>query len=245
MTADDVPDIEGPQRFDGLRNDVLHHAAEMQPAHDGMNGDSGEELADVGADIDDSGMRAGAEDDEAQPAQMRGHEALVHQEGIGLPGRLAVGPAEMIGASGLEGGDPRDLAAVVEMPVQKQALLGVVHHHRAMRLHFLGRRDIGDRNDLAVSQFDPALVEHAGVHMHARPAPVGGNGVEGGDQRPHMVPMPMGHGDGFHIAQLDGEIAAVADEGGALGAGIEQHGVVDPARARSQPQAIAEIGREK
>src|SRR5258706_4757328 len=115
MAADDVLDIEGLQRFHGLRNDVLHHAAQMQPANDGMNGKTGEELADIGTDIDDSGVRAGAEDDQPLPADMGHHEALIHQEGIGLPGRLAIGPAEMIGASGLEEGYPRDLTAVIEL----------------------------------------------------------------------------------------------------------------------------------
>src|SRR5579885_947785 len=170
MPRDDMPDVEGSQPFDRLRDDALHDAAEMQAAHDGMDRNLREEVADLDADIDDPGMGAGAEDDQPKPAHMHHDHALVHQEGIGLPRRLAVGPRQVIHATLLEGGHARDLAAVVEMAVEQQPLFRAVHDRRPARFQLSREWDLGDRHDLPAPQLDGALAEHAGVDMARTPA---------------------------------------------------------------------------
>src|SRR5215472_15450802 len=115
VAADDVADVEGLQAFDRLGDEALHDAAQMQASHHRMNREIREQAPDLGTDIDDPRMGAGAEDDQPPSADMDRQEALVHEVGIRLPGGLAVGPAEVVGAALLEGADAGNLAAVVEM----------------------------------------------------------------------------------------------------------------------------------
>jgi hypothetical protein len=59
------------------------------------------------ADIDDAGVAAGAEHDQAEVAHVHHQHALVHEVGIGPPVRVVVAPAEMVLVAGLESGHAR------------------------------------------------------------------------------------------------------------------------------------------
>src|SRR5262245_28575621 len=61
MARDDVLDPEWPQSIHGGRDDALHDAAEMQPAHHTVEGSVRKESTRMGADIDDAGVRTCAE----------------------------------------------------------------------------------------------------------------------------------------------------------------------------------------
>ena len=70
VAGDDVLDIEGSQRLDRLRDDMLHDAAQMQTAHHRVDRDVGKQTPHLGADIDDAGVGAGAEHDQAEIADV-------------------------------------------------------------------------------------------------------------------------------------------------------------------------------
>ncbi len=78
--------------------------------------------------------------------------------------------------------------------------------------------------DRAVFQQDAALVEHAGIDVDrdAVAAATGSDGIEGGGQGTHMVPVAVGHCDILDLAQVNREVATVPDEGRTLGAGVEK-----------------------
>ena len=186
----------------------------MQATHHRMDRNVRKEAPDLGADIDDPRMGAGAEDDQAQIAHIGDDKALVHQKRIGAPGRLLiVEPAEMIGPARLERGHAGDLAAVVKMPIQEQAFLGSLTTTAPCASISAGEGTLATGMILPSASSTPRSLNMPGLTCTCAPAAVPGDGVEGGDQRPHMIPMAMGDGDGLHIAQLDGEIPAVADEG--------------------------------
>ena len=71
------------------------------------------------------------------------------------------------------------------------------------------------------------------------------DGVDRRRQRAHMVPMAMRDGDLLDLAKIEAEVAAVADENGAFGAGVEQRDMLAAAEARAQAQPVAEIGRQQ
>ena len=71
------------------------------------------------------------------------------------------------------------------------------------------------------------------------------DGVDCIGQRAHVVPVAVGDGDLLDFAEVEGEVAAVADEDGAFGAGVEQEDVLGAADARAQAQAVAEVGGEQ
>src|SRR4051812_30285809 len=118
VTGDDVTDIEGLQCLDGLWNDVLHDAAKMQTAHHRMDWSVWKQAMHFHADVDDAGVRTGAEHDQHKIADLRHKHALVHQVRIGPPILLIAGPAEVVDTARLKRGYARDLAAVVEVPIQ-------------------------------------------------------------------------------------------------------------------------------
>lgn len=102
VAGEKVAHIDGTQPLDGLRDDALHDAAEMQAAHHGVDRHVGEQAAGLGADVDDAGMRAGAEHDESETRHVHDHHALVHQERIGRPLLRIVLAAELVLAALLE-----------------------------------------------------------------------------------------------------------------------------------------------
>ena len=106
---------ERPQPFHGLGNDPLHHAAEMQASHRAVDRDIGKQVPHLGADVDDAGMGACAEDDEPEVAHMGDQHAFVHEQRVGLPGAVGARPGEMVGPTLLECGQPRDLAAILKL----------------------------------------------------------------------------------------------------------------------------------
>jgi hypothetical protein len=55
----------------------------------------------------------------------------------------------------------------------------------------------------------------------------------------------MGHDDLLNASEIDREVPAVAHEGCALGAGVEEKDMFGGAEARPELQAIAEIGNEQ
>ena len=219
----------------------------MQAAHHRMNGRLGEQAADLRADIDDAGMRAGTEDDQPEVAHVHDQHALVHQVGVGPPLLLVVQSAKMVLASGLERRDPGNLAAVVEMAVEQGALPAVIDDAGATRLHLRGRGHACGGKDLSVRQQHAAFVEHAGIDVDADAvaAAPGDDRVECRRQRSHVIPVPMGHDDLLDASEIDREVPAVAHEGCALGAGVEEQDMLGGAEAGPEPQAIAEIGNEQ
>src|SRR5260370_27125805 len=64
VPSDDVFDGKRPQALDGVRNARFHHTAQMQPAHDAGDRKIAEQLSHLATDIDNTGMRAGAEDNQ-------------------------------------------------------------------------------------------------------------------------------------------------------------------------------------
>ncbi len=72
-----------------------------------------------------------------------------------------------------------------------------------------------------------------------------GDGVERGGQRAHVIPVAVRHGDLLDLAEIDRHVAAVADEGRALGAGVEQQRVLLRSDLRPEAQAIAEVGHQQ
>ena len=78
VAGDDVRDAKWPQPIDGVRNDSLHDAAEVQPAHDAVDRNVGEEIAGMETYVDDARVRARAEHDQSQMAHVRHQHALVH-----------------------------------------------------------------------------------------------------------------------------------------------------------------------
>ena len=203
---------------------MLHDAAQMQAAHHRVDRAVGKQAPHLGADIDDAGVAAGAEHDQAEIAHVGHQHALVHQVGIGPPLLGVVAPAEMVLAAGLERAHARDLAAVVEMPVEQQPFVAVIHDPGAARFHLGRGRHLGGGKDDAALQQHAALVEHAGidVHRHRAAAAAADDGVDRRRQRAHVVPMPVRDGDLLDLAEIEAEVAAVADEDGAFGAGVEK-----------------------
>ena len=153
----------------------------------------------------------------------------------------------MVLASGLEGRDPRNLAAVVEMAVEQGALPAVIDDAGAARLHLRRRGHAGGGKDRPVGQQHGAFVEHAGIDVNADAvaAAPGDDCVKGGRQCAHVIPVPMCHDDLLDTAEIDREVAAVAHEGRALGAGVEKKHVLGGAEPGPEPQAIAEIGDQQ
>src|SRR3990167_4513526 len=192
-------------------------------------------------------MRAGAEYDEAQVAHVHDQHALVHQVGIGPPFLRIVAPAKMVLATGLERRHPRDLAAVVEVAVEQGARSAVVDDARTARLHFRRRGHALGGADRAILQEHAALVEHVGIDVDRRAAAAsaGVDGVERRRQCPHVIPMAMRHGDFLDLAEIDAEVAAVPEEDGAFGAGVEQQDMLGRAETGFQAQAVAEIGDQQ
>src|SRR4051794_4614286 len=70
VAGDDVLDAERLQRSDGLGNNAFHDPAQVQPPHHAMYRDIRKQILHLRADIDDAGMRTGAEYDQAQIAHM-------------------------------------------------------------------------------------------------------------------------------------------------------------------------------
>ena len=71
------------------------------------------------------------------------------------------------------------------------------------------------------------------------------DGVDRRRQRAHMVPMSVRDGDLLDLAEIEAQVAAVADEDGAFGAGVEQRDMFAAAEARAQAQPVAEVGRQQ
>jgi hypothetical protein len=107
-----VLDCERPQSVYRLGNHPLHHASEMEPTHRAVDWNVRKESPRVGAHVDDAGMRARAKNDQSQVEDMCHQHALVHEQGIGLPGTVGAGPTQMVGAALLERGQPRNLATI-------------------------------------------------------------------------------------------------------------------------------------
>ena len=83
MPGDDVADPKRPQSLHGVRNDPFHDAAEMQAAHHAVDRYVGKQVSRVRAHIDDAGVGAGAEHDQAEIADVYDQHALVHEQRIG------------------------------------------------------------------------------------------------------------------------------------------------------------------
>src|ERR1700731_3926886 len=130
MARDDVPDIERPQPFHRIGDDPFHDAAKVQPAHDAIDGNVWIKAADVGADINDSGMRARAEDNQSQMPDMGHERALIHKEGIWFPSGIGTSSAKVIDAAFLKTAHARDLATVIKVSVEQQSFFGIVDHRR-------------------------------------------------------------------------------------------------------------------
>ena len=133
------------------------------------------------------------------------------------------------------------------MAVEQQAGLAVVDHPGAALLHLGRRRHAGGGKDGAALQEHAALVEHAGidVHRHRAAAAPRDDGVDRRRQGAHMVPVAVRDGDLLDRAEVEPEVAAVADEDRAFGAGVEQHRVLAAAGLRTQAQAIAQVGGQQ
>jgi hypothetical protein len=70
MPGDDVIDPERPQSLHRVRNDPFHDAPEMQPAHHAVDRDVRKQISRVHAHVDDAGVGACAEHDQAEIADM-------------------------------------------------------------------------------------------------------------------------------------------------------------------------------
>ena len=237
-----MPDREWPQPFHSLRDQPLHDPAEMQTADHAVDRQIGKQLVHLGADIDDPGMRAGAEDDQSQILDMGHEHALVEQQRIGLPRRIRTGATQMVDAALFKGADPRDFAAVIKVIVEQQPRRRVVDNRRTQRFHFGRRRHIGGRDDRTAAEPYRALVEHPGVDMNRGSSAVLADRMQCRREGTHVVPMTMAHRDALDFAQRQAEIGAISDKDSALGAGIEQHRMMHIAAGRYQPAAKAEIG---
>jgi hypothetical protein len=112
MPGDDVFDAKRPQRLHCIWNNAFHYAAQMQTSHDAMYRNIGEQVSHLRAYVGDAGMRAGAEDDQSQMADMNDEHSLIDQERIRLPRGIGARPTQMIDPALFESADPRDLAAV-------------------------------------------------------------------------------------------------------------------------------------
>src|SRR5262249_4510198 len=118
MAGDDMADIEGPQPGNRVGDELFHDSTEMQPSHNGMDRGVSEKAPGVRAHIDNARMRAGAEDDQPQPPDPGHEHALVHQQGVRLPRSLRSAAGQMVVAALLEGGDPRNFSAVIEVAIK-------------------------------------------------------------------------------------------------------------------------------
>ena len=85
MAGGDDLNVVLTQGVDGLRNDLLVGAGEVQAAHDAVHGNAGEALAGVAHDIDDAGMRAGGEHQQPAVPDPHRQEALALFEALGMP----------------------------------------------------------------------------------------------------------------------------------------------------------------
>ncbi len=195
----------------------------------------------MGADVDDARMRAGAEDDQPEITHVRHQHALVHQQRIGHPGGIGAGPAEVIDAALFERRDARNLATVIIVVVEQEPGLGPVDHLRAMLLQLGWARDIGDGNDHSVLQPDRALVEHPRIDVDGDVSALPHDCVDRIWERRHVVPMAVRHRNGFDLAQANAEIGAIADEGRAFRAGVEQHGMLNAIDLGDEPQAKSQV----
>jgi hypothetical protein len=72
---------------------------------------------DLRAHVDDARVRACAEDDQSQVADMDNEHALVHQERIRLPRGIRTCSAKVVNPSSLKASDPGDLTVVIELSI--------------------------------------------------------------------------------------------------------------------------------
>src|SRR5215472_10085214 len=208
----------------GVRNEPLHgRPGKVQPPEDSVQRNAGKRLPRAQEDIDDAGVRAHAENDEALPSHVHRHVALVHDQGIRLPWLLDGPSAEMIRAALLEARHSRDLAAEVEAVVEEQPWITVVDYLRAVRRERLQRRYALKWRDLTGGQARTAIQEHAGIHVAWHfAARVARHMIEGLQQRAHMIPVAVRDGDGFHVCQRHSKVLAVSEKERPLGPGIEE-----------------------
>ena len=151
----------------------------------------------------------------------------------------------MVGAAFLEGADAGNFAAVIEMIVEQQSFRAVIDDGGAAGFHLGWRGHLGGGEDVPLSSSTPRSLNMPGLtwtvtagrasrrwrRLHRAARPCG--------------PMAMGDGDLLDLAEVEGEVAAVADEDRAFGTGVEQEDVLGPADARAQTQAVAQIGGEQ
>ena len=197
------------------------------------------------ADIDNARMGTGAEDNQSQVAYMHDEHALVHQDRIWLPRGIGAGSTEMVDTTLFKGADPGYLAAVIEVPIEQQPLVGVVHDSRAVPLQFRRQGYVGSRDDRAALQADSALVKHARLNMDGDASALLDDRVDRSGQSGHVIPMSVGHRDTFDLAHRDPEIGAIACENGSFGSGIEQQNMAIAADLRHQTQSISEISAKQ
>ncbi len=236
---------EQPQPLDRLRDDRLHHPAQVQPADHAMDCSIGEKAANLGADVDDAGMRARADDDEPQIADLGHQHALVEQQRVGPPRGVGAGAAQMVDPAFFKGAHPRDLAAQIKMSIEQQARRRVVDDCGAQRRHFGRGGDPGRRHDGPAAEPDRALVEHAGIDVDRGLAALLADRGQGRRQRRHMVPVAVADCDGLDLAERHAEIGAVAEKDRPFRPGVEQEGMAHPARIRCQPAAEPQIGAQQ
>ena len=168
--GDDV-EIEAVQRLDGLRDNPLVDAAEMQAAQDRMQLDAGKARARMRQHIDHAGMAAGREDDQALAPHVHGDEALVHQELVGLPALAVFGAAMLAGQARLEAAGARDFAADEHRVARDRLHLARGDDAAAICLQGGNRRHILHRSERTVRQFGGAAAEHVGMHVARDVAP--------------------------------------------------------------------------
>src|SRR5215510_10565231 len=70
----DQLEVEGLEGVDGLRNDRLGRASQVEAAQDAKEGDAGKPLRRVRENIDQAGVRTGREDEQALVRQVDGDE---------------------------------------------------------------------------------------------------------------------------------------------------------------------------
>jgi len=98
-------EIERAQCVDCLRNDALVFTGEMESAHDTDKAIAGKAIARVRHHVDDAGMRARGEHDDAAVLHSHRDEALVQEQRIGLPILPVLRAAVLSWHPGLERGD--------------------------------------------------------------------------------------------------------------------------------------------
>ena len=245
VTDDELRYVELREALHCIGNDFFHSSAEMKAAHSAVDRILREEASCFETYIHDARVGAGTEDHHAEAFHMNSDHTFVHEQRVGLPRGVGRSFAEVVHAALFKRGDPRNLATVVNMVVEEKLRGRVVHYRGACGLKFCRTRHDLHGHDVSGRELDRTGIKHVGVHMDSDIALVGFNGFDGIHKGSHMVPVAVCHGDVLDVAELNAHVFAVTKKDSSFGACVEEHPTSAASVFQCQPQAEAEVGKEK